>query len=405
MYGRDVAFAPYGEHWRQGRRVCVLHLLSHRRVLSFRHVREQEAAALVARVRGGGVVSLGDALISYTSGVILRAAFGDDRRYGLDGGRKLRDVFADFQELVGSGTLGELVPWLSWVDTLRGVHAKAARTFEALDGLLERVVADHLQRRSGGGGRRETDGSPRDFVDVLLDVSEAEEEAGGSSFDTVAIKAIIMDMFVAGTDTTYTTIEFAMAELINHPDKMRRLQEEIRAVIGGDDRVTEDHLDKLPYLDRVIKETLRLHPPGALMARETIQDVHLLGYRVPGHTRVLINNWAIGRDPAAWERAEDFLPERFVEEPTLDQYVAGQDFTSLPFGYGRRGCPGVGFTMPNIKLVLATLLYHFDWEVPAGGALTVDMEEKDGLAIRLKKGLHLVPKPWSISEKAAFPQA
>ncbi|CAO2205066.1 unnamed protein product [Urochloa humidicola] len=407
MYGGyGVAFAPYGEGWRQARRVLVLHLLTQRAVLSFRRLREQEAAALVARVRaGGGVgVNLGDALISYTSSVLLHAAFGDDdSSYGLDGGRKLRDVFADFQELVGSGTLGELVPWLAWVDTLRGVHAKAARTFEALDGLLERAIADRRQRRSGGG-RRETDGggdgTPRNYVDVLLDVSEAEEEAGGTRIDTVAIKGILMDIFIGGTDTTSTTMEFAMAQLINHPDKLRRLQEEIRAVVGDDDRVTEDHLDKLSYyLESVIKESQRLHPPGAVVARETIEDFELLGYGVPRQTRVIINAWAIGRDPATWERADEFLPERFT-----DQDMVGQDFTSLPFGHGRRGCPGAGFSMPNIKLVLTSLLYHFDWELPAGEALKVDMNEKYGLAIRLKKPLRLVAKPWSISKKATFPE-
>ncbi|CAO2205067.1 unnamed protein product [Urochloa humidicola] len=407
MYGRyDMAFAPYGEHWRQARRFCVLHLLSARRVLSFRSVREQEAAALVARVRGGGgAVNLSDALISYSNSVVLRAAFGDDNKgYGLDGGRKLRDVFADFQGLMGGGTLGELVPWLAWVDTLMGLHAKATRTFETLDRLLERVVEDHRRRRSGG--RRLTDdGSPRDFVDLLLDVNEAEEEAGGFRFDTVAIKGIILDMFVAGTDTTYTTLESAMAELINNPDKMRSLQEEIRAAVGDDaDRVTEDHLHKLRYLKLVIKETLRLHPPAALVARETIQDIELLGYHVPVGTRVLVNAWAIGRDPATWDRAEEFLPERFAAEDdaTMDQYMVAQGFTSLPFGYGRRGCPGVGFSMPNVELVLATLLYHFDWGLPAGEPATVDMEERDGLAIRLNKALHVVAKPRSISDKATF---
>ncbi|TVU22972.1 hypothetical protein EJB05_32696, partial [Eragrostis curvula] len=195
LYGRDMVFAPYGEFWRQARRVSVLHLLSPRRVQSFRRAREHEAAALLARVRRAGVViNLSDLLVSYACGVISRAAFGDED-YELDGengGGKLRKVFADFEELLGAGTVGEFVPWLAWVDTLMGVHAKATRTFEALDGLLERVVEDHRKRRRGDRNVGD-DEDHRDFVDVLLDVNETEEEAGGAvQFDTVAIKAIIL---------------------------------------------------------------------------------------------------------------------------------------------------------------------------------------------------------------------
>ncbi|PAN35096.1 hypothetical protein PAHAL_6G180600 [Panicum hallii] len=395
FYGCDMAFAPYGEHWRRARRVCVLHLLSQRCVLSFRRVREQEAAALVGRVRAAardGAVNLSDLLISYASSVTIRAAFGDCSSYGLGGGGKVRKVFDDLEEMLGSGTLGELVPWLAWVDTLTGLDAKATRTFEALDGLLEQVIADHRERRRGGQ-RVGDDGGQRDFVDVLLDVNEEEDEAGGLWFDTVTIKAIVMNMFVGGIDTTFASLEWAMAELINHPDEMRRLQEEIRAAVRDDDHIIEDHLNKLHYLKLVIKETLRLHPPVPLVPRETVEDAELLGYHVPARTRILVNVWAIGREPTTWERAEKFLPERFAEDVDMDQYMLGQDFKLLPFGAGRRGCPGAGFAMASVELVLANLLYHFNWSLP-GGASMVNMDEQGGLAVRLKKTLHLVAMPW-----------
>jgi hypothetical protein len=205
LYGRDMAFAPYGEYWRQARRVCVLHLLSARRVAAFRRVREQEAVALLNRVRSAAcasagsrraeddnvVVNLTDELISYTNAVISRATFGDDGGYGINDG--LTEVFADFEELLGTATFGEFVPWLAWVDTLMGLDAKAARMSKIMDGLLERVIADHRQRRLGGGrhvGGAEDD--HWDFVDVLLEVCEAGEDAGGVQFDTVDIKAIAL---------------------------------------------------------------------------------------------------------------------------------------------------------------------------------------------------------------------
>lgn len=422
LYGRDLVFAPYGEYWRQARRVSVLHLLSPRRVLAFRAVREQEAAALLDRVRHsppapGGAMNLSDALISYANAVIKRAAFGDDKGYGIEGdegGEKLREVFAEFEGLLGTATVGEFVPWLAWADSylMPGLDARVARTFEVLDGLLEKVIAGHRERRRrlGGAGRIDAgdgdDDDRRDFVDVLLDVSDTGEEAG---FDTIGIKAIILDMFGAATDTTYTTLEWAMAELINHPPKMRKLQDEIRqaaatATANGAGRITEAHLGKLRYLRAVLKETLRLHAPVPLLVpRETLQDTELLGYRVPAGTRVMINAWAIGRDPTAWERAEEFLPERFLEDGPAEYAVVGQndDFRFVPFGAGRRGCPGVGFAVPSMELALASLLYNFDWELPrqeyqgGGGLSKVDMSELNGLSVRLKTTLRLVATPWS----------
>jgi len=193
VYGRDMAFAPYGEGWRQARRVCVLHLLSQRRVHAFRHAREQEAAAMVARVRRAspGGVNVTALIISYTNGVISRAAFGDQGRFGVDDGEKLTQLFADFEELLGTVTIGDFVPWLAWVDALMGLGAKAARTSAQMDALLERVIADHRQRRRDG--RREDDGH-RDFVDVMLDVNDEADKnaADGFVFDNVAIKAIVL---------------------------------------------------------------------------------------------------------------------------------------------------------------------------------------------------------------------
>ncbi|KAM0913588.1 hypothetical protein ACQ4PT_012029 [Festuca glaucescens] len=407
FYGRDMAFAPYGEYWRQARRVCVHHLLSARRVASFRRVREQEAATLLDRVRryarasrpdGSAVVDLTHELISYTNAIISRATFGDDGGYGIGDG--LSEVFADLEELLGTVTVGQFVPWLAWVDTLMGIDAKAARTSKVLDELLERVIADHRKRRLGGGrlvGDGEQD-DHRDFVDVLLDVSEAVEDTGGVEFDAIAIKAIVLDMFAAATNTTYTTLVWAMAELINQPAEMRKLQDEIRAAVvnNGGSHVNEDHLAKLQYLRPVIKETLRLHSPlPLLLPRETLEDTELLGYRVPARTRVVINAWAIGRDTETWERAEEFVPERFVGGP-VEYGARHDDFSSVPFGGGRRGCPGVGFAAPSMELALASLLYHFDWEQPgAAGASKLDMSELYGLSVRLKANLCLVAKPWS----------
>ncbi|XP_062228109.1 cytochrome P450 71A1-like [Phragmites australis] len=400
LYGRDVAFAPYGEYWRQARRICVVHLLSARRIQSFRRVREQEAAALVDHVRAhalaGAVVDLSNLLIVYTNTVVSRAAFGDESARSLyddgDKHRNLRKVFNEFQELLGTTPVGEFLPWLGWVDAMRGLEGRIRWTFEALDGLLEKVIDDHrcrphVNRQIGDDG----DGDHRDFVDVLLDVHKNDKEYG-IRLETNEIKAIILDMFAAGTDTTYTVMEWAMAELVTHPRAMRRVQDEIRGAVdvGSTGSVTEDHLDALHYLKAVVKETLRLHVPIPLLVpREPPADTEILGYHVPARTRVVINAWAIARDPVTWEKAEEFVPERFLDS-SVD--YKGQHLELVPFGAGRRGCPGIGFAEATIAMALASLLYHFDWAQTERKSL--DMSEMNGMSVHIKSGVLLVVKPW-----------
>ncbi|KAG0535817.1 hypothetical protein BDA96_03G010400 [Sorghum bicolor] len=400
LYGRDVAFAPYGEYWRQARRVSVVHLLSARRVGSFRRVREQEATALAARAStgaGGAAVDLSELLTEYANAVVSRAAFGDESARGLfdefQSGRRQRKVFTDFQKLIGTVPVGELLPWLGWVDAITGLEGKIRRTFEALDGLLEKVIDDHRRRPRGEG-----DGDGRDFVDVLLDVHKNDKEVG-IQLATNEIKAIILDMFAAGTDTTTTAMEWAMAELVTHPRAMRRAQDEVRAAAAGSTGVNEDHVAQLDYLKAVVKETLRLHAPLPLLVpREPAADAEILGFHVPASTRVLVNAWAISRDPATWERAEEFVPERFLGS-AVD--FRGQHFELLPFGAGRRMCPGIRFAEASAEMALASLLYHFDWEAAGGqgsreGTPTpsLDMTEANGLAVHIKSGLPLLAKPW-----------
>jgi cytochrome P450 len=205
-------------------------------------------------------------------------------------------------------------------------------------------------------------------------------------------------MFAAGTETTTTVMEWAVAELVTHPRAMRKLQHEIRGAVGTKlPQVTEDRLGNLTYLRAVVKETLRLHVPLPLLVpRAPPADAEVLGYRVPAGTRVVVNAWAIARDPATWgQDAEEFRPERFFLRSAGVDY-RGQSFELLPFGAGRRGCPGVGFAEQSIELGLASLFYHFDWEAEAA----LDMTEKNGLAVTIKSGLPLRAKPaWVQSVK------
>lgn len=201
-------------------------------------------------------------------------------------------------------------------------------------------------------------------------------------------------MFSAGTDTTYTVLEWAMTELLLHPEVMKALQSEVRGVVGSKRDVKEDDLEKMTYLKAVLKETLRMHPPIPLLVpRKSLEDVKIQGYDISAGTLVITNAWAIGRDPDSWDSPEEFRPERFINS---DIDFTGHDFELIPFGAGRRGCPGTSFAMSVVELVLASIVHKFDWELPYGTRREdLDMTQCTGLTIHRKTPLLAVATSWS----------
>jgi cytochrome P450 len=203
-------------------------------------------------------------------------------------------------------------------------------------------------------------------------------------------------MFVAGTDTSSLVLEVTMAELMCNPQQMAKLNEEVRKhTPEGQETVEEEDLASMPNLRAVVKETLRLHPPAPLLVPHlSMADCVIDGYYIPSGTRVIINAWALGRDPESWENPEEFRPERFMDGGS----AAGLDFKGnyfqfLPFGAGRRICPGLNFSMATVEIMLANLMYCFDWQLPMGmEEKDVDMTEVFGLTVRRKEKLMLVPK-------------
>jgi cytochrome P450 family 71 subfamily A len=198
----------------------------------------------------------------------------------------------------------------------------------------------------------------------------------------------LQDMLIAGTDTSAAALEWTMTELIRHPDVLAKAQHEVRSVVGAADMVLEPDLPRLRYLKLVIRESLRLHPPAPLLVpRETTEPCEVRGHVIPAGTRVLVNAKAIGTDPAAWgPDAARFVPERH-DGVGVD---LGDGFTLVPFGIGRRSCPGVHFATAVIELLLANLLFGFDWRSPLGEVVDVDVEEENGLTVHRKNPLVLL---------------
>ena len=200
----------------------------------------------------------------------------------------------------------------------------------------------------------------------------------------------MQDIFAAGGETATTTINWVMAEIIRDPRVMKKAQVEVREVFNTKGRVDEICINELKYLKSVVKETLRLHPPAPLLIpRECGQTCEIDGYHIPVKSKVIVNAWAIGRDPKYWSEAERFYPERFIDS-SID--YKGTNFEYIPFGAGRRICPGSTFGLINVELALAFLLYHFDWKLPNGmKSEDLDMTEKFGVTVARKDDIYLIP--------------
>ncbi|CAH2064237.1 unnamed protein product [Thlaspi arvense] len=200
-----------------------------------------------------------------------------------------------------------------------------------------------------------------------------------------------LDVVLAGVNAGVTTMIWLMTELIRHPRVMKKLQDEIRTTLGPNkERITEEELEKVEYMKLVIKETFRLHPPAPLLLpRQTTSDIEIQGYNIPKNTMIKINTYTIGRDPECWTNPEEFVPERFSNNSIN---YKGQHFELLPFGAGRRSCPGMALGITILELGLLNVLYFFDWSLPNGMTIEdIDMEEAGSLNIAKKVPLELVP--------------
>ncbi|PKU68771.1 Cytochrome P450 71A1 [Dendrobium catenatum] len=333
---KDISFAAYGEYWREMRKICILQLFSTKRVSTFHSVREEEVAILIDSVSFHALVQ-------------------------------------ETETLFGTFFVSDCFPSLGWIDKLTGLQQRLERTFNKFDSFYNEIIEERIYKRR-------TNHEQEDIVDVLL------HQQKNSPFITNAnIKAILKDIFIAGIGTSSAIIIWAMAELVRNSRIMQKVQEEVRSSA----HLTKSSLHPLQYLNSVVKETLRLHlPVPLLLPRVAIRHCKISGYDIVPNTRVYINAWGIARDPKTWENPEEFLPERFIDS-SID-YI-GHDFEFIPFGSGRRNCPGKNFGMATVELALANLLYYFDWRLPDGMKKEeMDMDEVPGITVHKRSALGLV---------------
>ncbi|XP_057743171.1 cytochrome P450 84A1-like [Arachis stenosperma] len=389
----DMAFAHYGPFWRQMRKLCVMKLFSRRRAESWQSVRDEVDTAIKTVSKNfGKPVNIGELVFNLTKNIIYRAAFGSNSQ---EGQNEFIFILQEFSKLFGAFNLADFIPYLGWIDP-QGINARLVKARGALDRFIDKIIDEHVEKnRKKDHGKFDEES---DMVDELLAFYGEEAKLNNESDDLQNsirltkenIKAIIMDVMFGGTETVASAIEWAMAELIRNPNELKRVQQELATVVGLDRRVEEADFEKLPYLKCVIKETLRLHPPIPLLLHETAEDATVSGYLVPKGSRVMINAWAIGRDKDSWEDPESFRPSRFLEEGVAD--FKGSNFEFIPFGSGRRSCPGMQLGLYALELAVAHLLHCFTWELPDGMKPSeMDMSDVFGLTAPLATRLFAVP--------------
>nr|BAM68819.1 putative cytochrome P450 monooxygenase CYP71AV1 [Artemisia chamaemelifolia] len=376
-HNTDIALSPYGEYWRQLRKICTLELLSVKKVKSFQSLREEECWNLVQQIKASGSgrpVNLSENVFKLIATILCRAAFGKR----IKDQEEFTEIAKEIAKQAGGFDVADIFPSKKFLHHLSGKRARLTSIHKKLDNLINNLVAEHTINTSSKANET--------LLDVLLRLKDSAEFP--ITFDNV--KAIIMDVFAAGTDTSSDTIEWAISELIKCPRAMEKVQAELRKGLNGKEKIHEEDIQELSYLNLVIKETLRLHPPLPLvLPRECRQPVNLAGYNIPNKTKLIVNVFAINRDPEYWKDAETFIPERFENSSAT---VMGAEYEYLPFGAGRRMCPGAALGLANVQLPLANILYHFNWKLPNGASYDqIDMTESFGATVKRKTELLLVP--------------
>ncbi|KAM0856377.1 hypothetical protein ACQ4PT_049190 [Festuca glaucescens] len=372
----SVASLPIGPRWRSLRKTMTTELFAPHRLDALQGLRSdklRELAAHVARLASDGAeIDVGRVAFTTILNLLSGTIFSRDLT-SLDdhvGSKEFQVLVAEIMEAAGCPNVSDFFPALARAD-LQGLRRRMARMFARLHAVFDAEVD---RRREDGDPRKES----HNFLDVLLDVAARDGAKAGLDRDT--LRSLFTDLFVAGSDTSSSMVEWAMAELLRNPSSMAKAHEELTQVISMRRSIEESDIDQLPYLQAVVKETFRLHPPvPLLLPRQAQTNVRIAGYMVPQGSRVLVNVWAMGRDEGIWLEPDKFMPERFLGR-TVD--YKGGDFELLPFGAGRRVCPGIPLASRMVHVVLATLLNQFEWKLPVEVERAgIDMTEKFGVSL------------------------
>ncbi|CAH1416148.1 unnamed protein product [Lactuca virosa] len=380
---------PYGEYWRQMRKMVMLEALSQRRVDMFGHIRASELRASIKDLYVGCIrdktsensemvmkVEMNQWFGKLVANIMVRIITGKRFLPHEEEGVRFQTIVRKFFELLGAFVVSDFIPYLKCFD-VGGYIKVMKKTASDLDNIFEGWLKEH--KKESKSPQQHHEGN-RVFINVLNSILQdaSQEEFPGFDHDTI-IKATCQQLLVAGLDTTSGTLTWALALLINNPKTLKTAQDEIDEHVGRDRLVEESDMKNLIYLDAIIKETLRLYPAAPLSApHESTEDCIVSGYNIPKGTRLLVNLYKMHRDPNIWKDPLEFRPERFLTTQK-DIDFKGKHYDLLPFGSGRRMCPGINFSLQAVGLTLATLIQQFEIKNPSDEP--IDMTESSGMTI------------------------
>ncbi|KAM3340013.1 cytochrome 76A2 [Capsicum galapagoense] len=391
-YQASPALARYGSFWRFQRRICTVEMFVHKKISETVPVRRKcvdnmlkwiEKAANSAEKGSGIEVTRFVFLASFNmlGNMILSKDLADPES---EEASEFFNAMNGIMEWSGRTNVSDIFPFLRKFD-LQSLRKKMTRDMGKAMEITSIFLKEREEERKKGIAEK-----GKDFLDVLFEF-EGTGKDEPAKFSKHQIKVLILEMFLAGSETTSSSVEWALTELLRHPEAMDKVKTEISKVIGPNRKFEENDIDNLPYMQAVIKESLRLHPPAPfLIPRETIQDTKFMGYNVRKGTRVLVNSWAIGRDPECWDDPMSFKPERFLGSK-VD--LKGQHYELIPFGAGRRMCVGLPLGHRMMHFSLGSLLHEFNWELPDGvSPKSINMNGSMGLTARKHESLKAIPK-------------
>lgn len=391
----NSALGPYGQYWREMRKITSLVLVSQRS--SQMHVSEVTSSMIDiytswSRNKGSSEMVKVDMTQWFGNLIVnmaLRMIFGNRFSLGEQEGDQFRKAIRQFEELLGAVVPSDFFPGLRWLD-LGGYEKKMKKTAKEMDVIMDRWLDEHKQKIKQSN--KQIDDEDQVFMSALLSrvKDELKEDLHGFSMETI-VKATCLSIFTGATDTRSLTLTWALALLVNNPRVLRKAQQEVDNHVGRDRRVQESDMKNLVYLQAIIKETLRLYPVAPLsLPHESTDDCIVGGYIVPKGTQLFVNIWKIHHDPQIWTDPLEFQPERFLtDENRID--VKGQYFNFLPFGSGRRMCPGISLALESMLFILANIIHGFEFQNPSNGQ--IDMTGAQGWLNRKATPLELLVAP------------
>ncbi|KAI7747464.1 hypothetical protein M8C21_030737 [Ambrosia artemisiifolia] len=385
--------SPYGPYWREIRKLVVSELFTSQSVRKFNNVRISEVKnsinelALLSQKNGDRacVMNMQNWFEHITFNTIIRIIAG--KRFSNtinEEDSHVKEAITKLVYLSGLFVVSDFFPNLEWLDI--GGHVKAMKQVaKDVDGVIGKWLNEHIEKRKECDDYKEGD-----FMDMMLSSLPKDAEMFGYERETI-IKATINILMWSGSEAIAVTLTWALALLLNHPDILKVVQNELDIHVGREKWVEESDIKNLVHLQAVVKETLRMYPPGPLAApHEAIEDCYIGGYHVTKGTRLIVNIWKLHRDPQVWSDPHQFRPERFLDKHSQLNYQ-GQNFEYIPFSTGRRMCPAAIYASHLIHLTIAWLLQGFDLSTPMG--MPVDMTEGVGLALPKVKPLEVIITP------------